>query len=119
MAKFLVKHKVSFGAGPASKTFYFMAPPEHYTGIAAQAGVTKVPDNDDEQNMPVCTLGELLLSPVMTRRVIKYKKAGRSHYAKVAIASTKAATFENDLGTGAYKGGTITGVHEPLDATFY
>lgn len=119
MAKFLVKHKVSFGTGANARTFYFVAPPDHYTGIAAAAGITKVPDNDDEQKFPVCTLGELLLSPVMTRRVIKYTKAGRTRYAKVAIASTKAATFENDLGTGAYKGGQITGVHEPLDATFY
>lgn len=118
VAKFK-KHRVTYTIGTTPYNFYFLAPPDHYTGIEADAGITPVDSAANDAAMPICKLEDLLQSPVMVRRTVRYLVGTKTKYAKVAIAASKSGTFDGEAVEKSYKGGKIKAVVEPLDATFY
>jgi hypothetical protein len=118
MPKF-VKHSISFGADAGARTFYFLAPDGTYTGIETETGVNILAANSTEQVMPTCKVEELLHSPVATRRKIRYGTGtGKKKYTDLIVSAAKAAAFDEDIKGKGYKGGTVIGTVEPLDAVF-
>lgn len=68
--------------------------------------------------MPVTSMQEMLLSPVMTRRTLVHGTETRRKRTKIAIATSKAATFDAAAIDKTYKGSKIVKVTEPLDASY-
>jgi hypothetical protein len=99
---------------------YFLAPPDHYTGIATDAGVEEADTGTIEINMPVTKVEEILKSPLGTRKKVKVKLASGKHKTvAVLVSASKALTFEDSALGNTYKGGTIDGIIDPRSASYY
>ena len=117
-AKF-AKHLLNYTDGPDTYSFFFLAPPNHYTGIEAACGVSKLPDESDLLDMPVTKTEELTISPIATRKTLRVKEANKLKYVDIVVASTAAITVTKELVGKAYKGGTIERVLDSRKRTRY
>lgn len=119
MAAILSKYQITWvdPSDNVSYVFFFLAPSNHYDGIQAETGVTKLPDNSKLKDMPVTKAGELSLSPVASRKSIRYVANGKKKYADILIASGKANDAQDLLFGKDYKNGKIERVLDPRKAT--
>jgi hypothetical protein len=127
MTQKFARHKITIAGltgTPSSLTFWFLAPENTYQGLPeSDTGVEKIAMTGaaDATNeiAPICTVEALLKSGFAVRKVIAYTTGTaatlRRRYAKVIVAKNKAAAFSP---TGDFRGGTIRGVVNPLDAKF-
>ncbi|MBW4533655.1 MAG: hypothetical protein KME09_06920 [Pleurocapsa minor HA4230-MV1] len=98
---------------------YFLAPPDHYAGIATDAGVEAVDPDTIEINMPVTKVEEILKSPLGTRKRVKVKVGTKHKVVNVVVSASKTLTFDDDVLGTTYKGGEIDGISEPRTASFF
>ena len=114
------KHSLTYAEGANNYTFFFFAPPDHYTGIEALTGVTKLIDTSVLSDMPITKTGELCLSPVAVRKTLRVTTTtGKTKYVDIVISSAKAAGIDKELQNKPYKGGTIKRVLDPRKQTKY
>lgn len=121
MAQF-VRHRITAPAGESGNSydFWFLAPQGAYQGIGASCGVAEITSDTDVGNqMPITKVEELLKSVIAVRRKLRVDAGGgRTKYKDVVVATNKAAGFETDVVGKTTNLGTVTGVVEPLSATF-
>lgn len=119
-----VKYKLSAPINGVDYQAIFLAPPEHYpTDIATLSGVAQVAADSDADRLPVTKVEEILKSDLGVRRKLRINTGTaenpKSKYADIVIAANKVSDFENGVEGKSYKGGTVSGVVEPLKATFF
>jgi hypothetical protein len=101
--------KITNGTSPASISFYFRAPTNSYDGVESKTGITEVTDND-EKEMPACSISELLGSSQAVRAKLKFTpSANKSDYGEIICAADKADTIKKAQADGGLVGETIHG----------
>ena len=121
MARF-AKYQLDYGVeGAATYTFFFLAPPDHYTGIETETGISKVTEESGLLDMPVTKTGELSISPVASRKTLRVNNeaSGTNKYVDILINAAKANTAQNTLVGKNYKGGLIKRVLDSRKQTKY
>lgn len=109
MARFQ-KHELSFtDTDGAAYSFFFLAPPDHYTGIETATGVEPIPDGDKRLDMPITKVEELMISPVAYKKVLRVfnSTTNKSKYVDILVEANKVLSVQTDLVGKTYKGGTI------------
>ena len=118
MAAILSKYQIIWtNEANVAYSFFFLAPPDHYEAIQNETGITKLADDDPLLDMPVTKTGELAISPVASRKTLRYVVNGKKKYADILVSASKANTVQNELVEKAFKGGTIERVLDPRKAT--
>jgi hypothetical protein len=119
VAKFAI-HRLNTKVGASTNTFdfWFLAPPDAYTGIATECGITKINETDIGNLMPLCKVEALLKSKASVRRKLRIKVGTKFKYKSVVVAASKVATFDDDILGKTVGGGTVETVVTPLNASY-
>lgn len=117
MAPFLKTFKATVGAAPGGQTYYFLQSATSYGGtIDTATGVQAAGDN--EQDMPVTSIGQLLQKQILIRVNVRYTSGAGTKTAKLLVTRNKIATALDELVDKSFKGGTIKTVSIPTKATY-
>jgi hypothetical protein len=123
MAKILVNHMIvvpdpnaAGGAAGATARFYFKAPPDGYEGLADETGVTTPATPGKYDGAPACSVEQLLLSGVATRKTIVVQNGTKESRHQLIISRDKADSFNTAAIGKTYKGRKILRVTNNLKA---
>lgn len=119
-----VKYKLTSKINNVDYQVIFLGPPDHYpTDISTLSGVTEVEADSDADELPVTKVEEVLKSSLGARRKVRIntgtEENPKSKYASIVIAADKVQDFEIGAEGKTYKGGKISGIVEPLTASFF
>lgn len=110
--------KVSTGASPALRTYYFRTKAGLYDGtIASVTGVSKASESEEDE--PTVSIGVLLQKGILLRVKGRQTVNGKKRTVNLVCAREKAGTILDGLEGTPYNGREIESASFPVRRTFY